>query len=59
MHRENSTCLNKWKASSTAGAVIITGAGSAFSEGFDLSEFNQSELFDELFVSSFKYHREI
>ncbi|WP_371371922.1 enoyl-CoA hydratase/isomerase family protein [Sporomusa aerivorans] len=58
MRREISTCLNTWK-SSTVGAVIITGAGSTFSGGFDLSEFNQPELFDELFVSSSQYHRDI
>lgn len=59
MRREISICLNTWKSSSAIGAVIITGNGSTFSAGFDLSEFNQPELFDELFTSSSKYHRDI
>lgn len=59
MRREISACINTWKSSSAIGAVIITGAGSTFSAGFDLSEFSQPELFDELFASSSKYHRDI
>jgi len=59
LRREISTCLNNWKASPTVGVVIFTGAGSTFSAGFDLDEFRQPELFDKLFDSSSKYHRDV
>jgi enoyl-CoA hydratase len=59
LRREISTCLNNWKASPTVGVVIFTGAGSTFSAGFDLDEFRQPELFDKLFDSSSRYHRDV
>jgi enoyl-CoA hydratase/carnithine racemase len=59
MRREISACLNEWKQSSHVGAVIFTGAGSAFSSGFDLTEFMNEALFDELFDSSSRYHRDV
>lgn len=58
MRHEISHCLNEWKGSSIH-VVIFTGAGSAFSAGFDLDEFGQPELFDELLDSSSKYHRDV
>jgi len=59
MQREISRCLNSWKSSLAVGVVVFTGAGSAFSAGFDLDDFRQPELFDELFDSSSRYHRDI
>ena len=59
LRREISTCLNNWRNSPVVGVVIFTGAGSAFSAGFDLDEFRQPELFGELFDSSSRYHREV
>ena len=57
MRREISTCLNNWKNSPAVGVAVFTGAGLAFSAGFNLDEFRQPELFRELFESSSKYHR--
>ncbi len=51
--------MNTWADSSRARVVIITGAGSSFSAGFDLDEFNLPEQFDELFESSARYHRDL
>lgn len=59
MRIEISTILNEWVDSSHARVVILTGAGSSFSAGFDLDEFKQPERFDELFESSSKYHRDL
>ena len=59
MRREISRCLNSWKSSPAVGVVVFTGAGSSFSAGFDLDDFRQPELFDELFDSSSRYHRDI
>lgn len=36
--------------------VVITGAGDVFSSGFDLREFQQSELADQLWASSDRFH---
>ena len=36
--------------------VVITGAGDVFSAGFDLREFQQPELSDELWASSDRFH---
>jgi len=38
--------------------VIITGSSSAFSAGFDLSDFNHPEQFDRLLHSSSRYQFE-
>jgi len=59
MRREISACLNEWENDSEVGIVILTGSGSAFTAGFDLKEFRNPELFDELFSSSAQYHRDI
>src|SRR5581483_2276822 len=37
--------------------VVITGAGGVFSAGFDLREFEQPELADQLWASSDRFHR--
>lgn len=34
-------------------------AGNAFSSGFDLSEFQDPSIFDEIYESSAKYHRDV
>ncbi len=36
--------------------VVITGAGDVFSSGFDLREFQQPELTDQLWASSDRFH---
>jgi enoyl-CoA hydratase/carnithine racemase len=36
--------------------VVITGAGNVFSAGFDLREFQQPELTDQLWASSDRFH---
>ena len=59
MRREIMECMRKWKESQTVGVMIITGAGDAFSAGFDLTEFNHPELFSEIFETSSVYHREL
>jgi enoyl-CoA hydratase/carnithine racemase len=57
MRNEISSCLNEWAVSDAIGVVIFTGAGSAFSAGFDLKEFKQQDLFDDILKSSSSYHR--
>jgi len=59
MRIEISDCLCELEQSSDINVVIFTGAGSSFSAGFDLNEFNNPSIFDELFESSSKYHRDI
>lgn len=59
MRREISACLHRWEHSSNIGAVILIGAESTFSAGFDLSEFENLEVFDELLESSSTYHRDV
>jgi enoyl-CoA hydratase len=59
MRREISTCLSNWKNSPLVGVAVFTGAGPAFSAGFDLDEFGRPELFDELLDSSSRYHRDV
>jgi enoyl-CoA hydratase len=59
MRQEISSCLDRWKDTSTVGVVIFTGQGDAFSAGFDLDEFARPERFDILLESSSRYHRDI
>lgn len=59
MRREISACLEQWKEDAEIGALIITGAGSAFCAGFDLSEFKEPEKLNEVFESSARYHRDV
>jgi enoyl-CoA hydratase/carnithine racemase len=40
-----------------AKVVVVTGTGDVFSAGFDLREFEQPELGDELWASSDRFHR--
>ena len=59
MRNEITRCLASWRDAKDVGAVIFTGAGRAFSSGFDLEEFKQTSRLEELFKSSARYHREV
>lgn len=59
MRSEISVCLKGWEESETVGAVIFTGSGETFSAGFDLTEFKQPALYNEIYETSAKYHRDI
>jgi enoyl-CoA hydratase/carnithine racemase len=59
MRREISVCLENWRESEDIGAVIITGSGAVFSAGFDLDEFKQPALYDDIYQTSARYHRDI
>ncbi len=59
MRSEISLCLGSWRDADDVLAVVITGAGRAFSAGFDLDEFKQPERCEELFQSSARYHRDV
>ena len=52
-------CLDGWAQDDAVGVVVITGAGAAFSAGFDLNEFAQPELMPRVFESSARYHRAV
>jgi len=57
MRNEISTCLNNWADADQIGRVIFTGKGETFSAGFDLKEFGQPALMEEVYKSSASYHR--
>ena len=59
MRYEISSCLKNWDNSPDVGIVIITGAGGTFSAGFDLKEFGQKHLSEEIYKSSSQYHRDV
>jgi len=59
MRREISACLKEWKEDPAIRILILTGAGSTFTAGFDLSEFNKPELLHQLYQTSSEYHRDI
>ena len=52
-----SDALDKLAADDECKAVVVTGAGDVFSAGFDLREFEQPELAEELWASSDRFHR--
>ncbi len=59
MRKEISRCLAEWAGAGRVGAAVLTGAGTAFSAGFDLSEFREPARFDALLDSSSRYHRDV
>ena len=52
-----SDALDRLAADDEVKVVVVTGAGAVFSAGFDLREFEQPELADELWASSDRFHR--
>jgi len=52
-----SGALDRLAADEGCKVVVVTGAGEVFSAGFDLREFEQPELADELWASSDRFHR--
>jgi len=59
MLREISACLAAWAHDPGVGAVIITGAGRAFSAAFDVEEFASAGLQEEVLASSTAYQRDV
>jgi enoyl-CoA hydratase/carnithine racemase len=59
MRREIIDCLAAWQDDPAVGAVLVTGAGRAFSAGFDLEEFRDPGLHQEILESSTRYHRDV
>ena len=52
-----SDALGRLAADEDCKVVVVTGAGDVFSAGFDLREFEQPELTEELWASSDRFHR--
>ena len=52
-----SDALDQLAADDGCKVVVVTGAGEVFSAGFDLREFEEPELADELWASSDRFHR--
>lgn len=52
-----SDALDRLAADEECKVVVVTGSGGVFSAGFDLREFEQPELADELWASSDRFHR--
>ena len=59
MRREISDCLSMWQSDDLIKVAIITGESSFFSAGFDLNEFKDKNIHQDLFDSSSKYHRDV
>ena len=53
---EVSDALDALAGDEAVKTVVITGAGDVFSSGFDLREFQQPELADQLWASSDRFH---
>ena len=53
---EVSDALDALAGDESVKTVVITGAGDVFSAGFDLREFEQPELAEELWASSDRFH---
>lgn len=52
-----SDALDRLAADEDCKVVVVTGTGAVFSAGFDLREFEQVELADQLWASSDRFHR--
>ena len=52
-----SDALDRLALDEGAKVVVVTGVGEVFCAGFDLREFEQPELADELWASSDRFHR--
>lgn len=59
MRQEISACLADWADDTEVGIVVFTGAGAAFSSGFDLEEFGRPELFADILATSSRYHLDV
>jgi enoyl-CoA hydratase len=59
MRREISACLAAWANDPGVGVVAFTGAGRAFSAGFDIEEFRDASLHGEILASSTAFHRDV
>ena len=53
---ELSDALDDLASDEAVKTVVVTGAGDVFSSGFDLREFQQPELSDQLWASSDRFH---
>lgn len=54
-----SDALDELAADEAARCIVLTGEGDVFSAGFDLREFEQPELAEELWASSDRWHRTV
>jgi enoyl-CoA hydratase len=52
-----SDALDRLASDEDCKVVVVTGTGAVFSAGFDLREFEQSELAEQLWASSDRFHR--
>jgi enoyl-CoA hydratase len=56
---EMSDALDRLGGDDGCRAVVVTGVGDAFSAGFDLDEFADARIADELWTSSDRWHRAV
>jgi len=51
-------CLTELEANEQVRAVVVTGSGTSFCAGFDLSEFSTGDI-QEIYADAARYHRKI